>query len=187
MPEGWGATMRRAHHDVPEFGILGCWRFREEDFVPELANRKIFAYPGGHRLLRNCWVEGSGYVMKRRVVETIGPIREGESFSQYGIRASLAGFVNGWLYPFLYQEDMDDPRSTYTLKRSEEDYRRWASLSQRRFGVETLAQCIARQHQCALEVQAASLDPRDYVGWRGRLRRLRGRLQGRGRVARFDA
>lgn len=186
MPEGWCDTLRQAHRDVPELGIVGCWRFREEDFVPELANRKIARF-GDHQILQNCWVEGSGYVMKRRVVDTVGPIRDGESFSQYGIRAALAGFVNGWYYPFLYQEDMDDPRSPYTLKRTQEDFERYASLSQQRFGVETLEQCIERQRMCALEVQEASPDPRDYVGWRGRLRRLRTRLFDRGRVARFDA
>src|SRR5687768_3298587 len=41
MPYGWADRLRQAHADVPEFGIIGCWRFPDEDFAPEYAQRKI--------------------------------------------------------------------------------------------------------------------------------------------------
>ncbi len=48
--------------DVPELGVVACWHFQAEDFVPECANRKIKAFAGGHKLLVNAWVGGSGYL-----------------------------------------------------------------------------------------------------------------------------
>jgi hypothetical protein len=69
--------------------------------------------------MRNCWVEGSGYLIKRAVVDEFGPLREGESFSTYCTRAAAAGRVNGWYY-LLYQEHMDDPHPN-TAIRSDED------------------------------------------------------------------
>src|SRR5262249_24933662 len=34
VPDGWIEKLRCAHEDVPEFGVIGCWRFEDEDFVP---------------------------------------------------------------------------------------------------------------------------------------------------------
>ena len=110
MPDRWSEVLTTAHEEIPEAGVLGTWRFMEGDFVPDLAKKKIQTF-GAHQILRNCWVEGSGYLMKRAVIDRIGFIREDESFSTYCTRAAAAGFVNGWYYPFLYQEHMDDLRS----------------------------------------------------------------------------
>src|SRR5687768_244136 len=114
MPDGWADTLRRAHADVPEFGILGCWRFPDEDFVADVASRKIIAF-NGHRVMRNCWIEGSGYLMKRACVQKHGLLAADQSFTQYGMALARAGWVHGWYFPFLYQEHMDDPRSPNTL------------------------------------------------------------------------
>ena len=103
MPDKWTEILEQAHRDIPQAGILGTWRFPEEDFLKDLAMKKIQS-AGSHQILRNCWVEGSGYLMKREVVERIGLIRDHESFTSYCIRAAAAGFINGWYYPFLYQE-----------------------------------------------------------------------------------
>ncbi|MHC4428705.1 MAG: glycosyltransferase, partial [Planctomycetota bacterium] len=81
LSPGWAATLRQAHEAVPELGVVGCWRFQDEDFVPRLARRKIVDLPGAHRLLRNCWVEGSGYLMKRACVRRLGTLRPGWSFT----------------------------------------------------------------------------------------------------------
>ena len=111
LPKGWAPTLIDAHHSAAKAGILGCWRFYEDDFVPSFAERKIRELPGGHRLMRNCWVQGSGYVMKREVVAQLGPLRKTEKFTDYCVRAELAGWCNGWYYPFIHEEHMDDPRS----------------------------------------------------------------------------
>ena len=65
MPFQWAETLVQAHEDNPKFGIIGCWRFPDEDFRPKIANRKIISFNNGHKLMQNCWIEGSGYLMKR--------------------------------------------------------------------------------------------------------------------------
>jgi hypothetical protein len=186
MPAGWGQTLRQAHADAPRFGVIGCWMFREEDFMPDVAGRKLGCF-GGHQLLQNLWVGGSGYVMKRECVQRQGLLHEGESFPQWCIRLGAAGYINGWYYPFLYQDHMDDPRSEHTMMRTEEDFLQHPNLSSRRFGTPSLEAFRKRAHLAAVEVQQASINPRDYIGWTARLRRLQNRLLGRGRFAKFNA
>src|SRR5690606_2229617 len=57
LPDGWAQTLRGAHEDVPELGVIGCWRFQDEDYVPELAVKKVRSFQGGHRVLQNPWIE----------------------------------------------------------------------------------------------------------------------------------
>jgi glycosyltransferase involved in cell wall biosynthesis len=185
MPEGWGETLRQAHEDVPQFGIISCWPFLEEDFLPEVSRPKIGTF-NGHRLLQNFWVGGSGYLMKRQVLEQLKGLGVDESFSKFCLRAARHGWINGWYYPFLYMDHMDDPRSPYTTMRTEEDFRRRPTLSSLRFNTTSLQALRERAHMAAVEVQQASINPRDYFGWYARMRRIKNRLLGRGRVARFN-
>ncbi len=177
MPDGWADTLRRAHIDVPQFGVIGCWRFPEEDFVPELAHKKIRSFASGHQLMQSCWVEGSGYLMKSACLETNGLLRPDESFTQYCVRLCLHGWINGWYYPFLYQEHMDDPRSSHSCLKTDEDVERWMPLSARINGVRTVAEWQAQLKRSARLLQQAPVDPRYYTGWRRRLRNVRCRVQ----------
>ena len=109
MPDGWADTLRRAHADEPRFGVLGCWRFPEEDFEPELAYRKIKEFPGGHRVMLNLWTEGSCFLMKRRCRDEQGPLASGQSFPQYCKKLAFNGWTNGHYFPFIKYENLDDP------------------------------------------------------------------------------
>ena len=169
---GWAQKLRKAHEDVPELGVVGTWRFQDEDFAPHLAQPRIKILPGGHRLLSSLWVEGSGYLMKRAAIEDVGQIRRGESFTRYCIRLSASGWTNGWYYPLIRQEHMDDPRSPYSLLRTDADLERLMPLSARTFGVRSVQQWEDALRADALHVQRASLDPADYLGWRPAARRL---------------
>ena len=177
MPDGWAQKLIKAHEDVPAFGVIGCWRFEEEDFVPELATRKIKEFPGGHRILQNYWVEGSGYLMKHACIEKSGICKPEQSFSQYCIQLALMGFVNGWYYPFLRQEHMDDPRAPHTGLKTDADLRLHLPLSALKNGVQTLAEWEDQLRRSARNVQAASIDRRDYAGWRHQLHRVRAKLK----------
>jgi GT2 family glycosyltransferase len=177
LPVGWAETLRTAHRDVPQLGIVGCWRFHEEDFDPAIASWKIQPLPGGHRILRNHWLEGSGYLMKRAVVEQGGLLPANEVFTAFCWRASAQGWINGWYYPFIYQEHMDDPRSPHCLIRDDDDLRQNAPLSALNFGITTVEQRVEQIRQFAREVQTAPIHPRAFVGWRGLLRRVRGKLR----------
>ncbi len=139
VPNAWDMALGRAHADASVFGVISCWHFRPEDFLPALAKRKIRLFPGGHKLLVNPFVGGSGYLMKRSCFRLAGSLRDDESFTTYCLRVRIAGWVNGWYYPFIFQEHMDDPRSPYTRLRTDEDVRSRPSLTAQNRGVTTLS------------------------------------------------
>lgn len=170
MPEGWCETLVEAHRYIPKAGSLGCWRFLDEDFKPVLANRKIQQF-GKHRIMRNCWVEGSGYLMKRAMLDELGPLREGESYPSYCIRGAANGWIHGWYYPFLFQEHMDDPRVPHSGIQTDEDFQRLRPLSAETFSIQNRQDWIDRLKYSAWSMQAISFDPRDHIGWRANLRR----------------
>jgi glycosyltransferase involved in cell wall biosynthesis len=170
---GWIETFSAAHRDIEQLGVVGSWRFLDEDFVPALAERKIATFAGGHRLMQNLWVQGSGFLLKRACIERHGALRPGQSFPQYCIKLALAGWVNGWYYPFVAEEDMDDPRSPHTRFLTDDDLRDRLPLTARFNGVTTLEEWQENIVGSAHAAQAASIDPRDYQGWRLKRRNLR--------------
>jgi GT2 family glycosyltransferase len=178
LPEsGWLETLRQAHEDVPTFGVIGTWRFPDEDVDEALVAAKLADYPGGHQLLRNHWVQGSGYLVKRELIRQTGQLGENESFSNWCVRAAQLGWVNGWYHPFLHEEHMDDPRSPNTIYRTDEDFMARRPLSARKTGVTTVSQWTEQMRHSARVVQAASLDLREYRGWRLRRRTAARRIR----------
>jgi glycosyltransferase involved in cell wall biosynthesis len=171
VPDGWLDKLRQAHEDEPRLGVVGCWRFLESDYVPELAERKIETVGGGHRIMRHPWVEGSGYLMKRRCVDEAGRIGEKESFTHYCLRLALKGWINGWYFPFLWQEHLDDPRAPHSLIKTDEDFRAHLPLSAGTFDINGLEEWDARLRRSARGLLSGSKDPRQYVGWRATLER----------------
>jgi len=173
MPYGWVEKVREAHDKVDDLGVCGCWRFPEEDSRPELANKKITTiHESGIQMLANCWVSGSGYLMKRRCVESLGLLNEQLSFPQFCIRLSKTGWKVGWYYPYLFQEHMDDPRSEHSLLKSDADIEKYAPLTAVKNGVRTLDEWIELIRRDALLVQSAPADPRYFTGWRSKTHRM---------------
>jgi glycosyltransferase involved in cell wall biosynthesis len=173
MPYGWANTLRKAHKDNPNFGIIGCWRFPDEDFVRNKAEKKIVECNYYHRIMRNCWVEGSGYLMKRKCVDNLGLLRNGQSFTNYGIQLEKAGFINGWYYPFLYQEHFDDPRSRHTLLKGDQDIEQYAPLSAIKNGVKTIDEWKDLLKQEAVFLQTCPCDYVYYTGWRNVIKKIK--------------
>lgn len=172
VPVDWGRRLREAHEAEPRFGVLGCWRFQAEDFRPELAQRKIQTFNQGQQILVNLWVEGSGYLMKRACFDRLGTLRRGVSFTNYCIQIGRLGWINGWVYPFILQEHMDDPRSPHSALHSDADLRRFTPLSARRTGVTRMDQWLEQLRASALAAQTAPTDPRYWSPLRRRLRRV---------------
>jgi len=176
LPNGWAQSLLAAHESNPELGAIGCWRFYDEDFLPAAANRKIVQLKGKHKLMRNAWVQGSGYVMRRRCIEVQGPIREKESYTSYCIRAAISGWQHGWYYPFIHEEHMDDPRSPYCEIKSDADFLVNRPLSAVFDNVTSLAQWRARVKYMAQSVQLADPDPMYHTGWRRKIQKVKFRL-----------
>lgn len=184
MPHGWLDKLRQAHEDVPEFGAIGCWRFPDDLFIPEVASRKIQLFGNRHRVMLNCWIEGSGFVLKRECLSAHGNIPTNYSFPRFCLDLSLKGWVHGWYFPFLFQEHMDHPWSPHTMFRSDADLERHSPVNAKRWGVGSLEEYAERFRQEAYALQRAAPNPRLYVGWRarfGRACKLLGRQSGRQR------
>ncbi|MHC4126620.1 MAG: glycosyltransferase family 2 protein [Planctomycetota bacterium] len=177
---GWARPLARAHRDIAELGVVACWHFQHSDYIPDLAGEKIRGFPGGHRLMVNPWVQGSGVMFKRRCVRRIGPLTENErGFTPWCIRLAAAGWVNGWYVPLIHIDHMDDPRSPHTVLRTDDDLRANPPLSARHRNTTTIDEWVAHLRRSARIVQEAPADPRLYVGWRKKLRRSWSRLKGR--------
>jgi len=173
----WLDTFAAAHEANPRLGAVGSWRHPESDYVPELAERKTVTLAGGHRLMRNLWVQGSGYLLPRGLTERHGGIGEQESFTGYCIRLARGGAINGFYFPFVAEDHMDDPRSPHTLIHTDADLLDRMPLSARANGVTTVAGWTAQLVESARVLQSASLDPRAYEGWRRKLSSARKRAQ----------
>jgi glycosyltransferase involved in cell wall biosynthesis len=116
LTPGWTRTLGRAHADISELGVVACWHFFPEDFDFEKARHKIQRF-GQHQILRHPWTCGTGLLVKRSTYERFGPIR-GDGTTSYWIDLAKAGLVNGFYYPLVFQEHMDDTRSKHSRLRS---------------------------------------------------------------------
>jgi glycosyltransferase involved in cell wall biosynthesis len=163
---GWIERLRDAHQMNPRFGVIGAWRHYPDEFLPDAAGRKIEVFEAGHQLMRNHWVQGSGYLVRREVAKVNGRLAEDGSFTTWCLRLARAGYVNGFYFPFIFEDHMDDPRSAYSLMRSDDDIVRNMPLSARRNGVTTLAEWDARNRRAARMLQEAPLSLGHYTGWR---------------------
>jgi glycosyltransferase involved in cell wall biosynthesis len=173
---GWADRLAQAHRDFEGFGVIGSWRYPDEDFRPDLAARKIATFPGGHQVLQNLWVQGSGYLVRRELVDRLGPLQPGQTFTQFCKRLAVGGLVNGWYFPFIREEHMDDPRSPHSCLRSDADLERWLPLSAKRNGIDSLQAWEAQLRRSALVAQTAPLDAGRYRGVRRRVRNAQRRL-----------
>jgi hypothetical protein len=162
---------------VSALGVIGCSRLRAEDIVDELVQRKVVRFDAAHAVMRNAWVAGSGYLMKRECIEKHGLLREEESFSGYCVRLAANGWINGFYYPFLFEDHMDDPRSAQTQYRTDADFQRLRPLTADAYGAGTLAEWLASIKRNARLLQEAPVDARQFQGWRGRLHRVRTRVK----------
>ena len=116
VPPGWTRTLARAHQDVDRLGVVACWHFFPEDFDYVSAKHKIITF-GPHRILRHPWTCGTGLLIKRKTFERFGSFRQ-KATTDYWLNLARADLVNGFYYPLLYQEHMDDLRSQHNALRS---------------------------------------------------------------------
>lgn len=177
LPEGWASAMIAAHKQSPQLGVIGAWRFYEEDFVAAAAEKKMVTVEGNQKIMRNPWVQGSGYVMKRECYEQNGPILDGESFPRYCIRVALSDWINGWYFPFIQEEHMDDPRSDYYPYKDDASFFKNRPLTAIQDGVKSIDEYKKHTKYMARVVQQESMYAKDYVGWRMRKRNLIKRLK----------
>ena len=171
IPQGWVEEFVAAH-DRPRLGVIAAWHFPAEDLLPETLETRTTPIDERRSLIRNCWVGGSGYLMKRACVDEQGYVSDNRGFTKYCLDLAASGWEIGWHYPLVIQDHMDDPRSPNSAIRTDHDLQELAPLSSHRLTEPTVEAWIAQLRASALTVQTASLRPQDHRGWRRRLKRL---------------
>jgi GT2 family glycosyltransferase len=175
---GWTRMLCRAHSDIPKLGVVACWNFFPEEFDYERAKNKIQTF-GKHRILRHPWTCGTGFLMKRDTYLRFGPVRE-KSTTRYWLELALAGYINGFYYPLIYQEHMDDVRSKHSRinKMDFKEAYKYAPAVQD--GQIKDLDHYNRLHKKIVEnILTGPYEPKYYIGWRARLRRLTEKLKGK--------
>ncbi len=119
---GWTRTLAAAHRDIDKLGVVACWHFFEDDFDFDKAKHKIQEF-NGHKILRHPWTCGTGVLIKRETYLKNGPM-PGDTTTTYWIKLAKKGMINGFYYPLVYQEHMDDPKSLHTVLKDEENFQR---------------------------------------------------------------
>lgn len=173
---GWTRTLEAAHSDIPELGVVACWHYFPDDFDYGRAKSKIQAH-GGHQVLRHPWTCGTGLLIKKSTYNEIGPM-QGESTTRYWLEMARRGYINGFYYPLIHQEHMDDPKSKYTRLKDEDSYQRAKrdTFNINRHDQLTLEDRWRWRQEVLDNLLEGPWDVAYYTGWRARARRLRARL-----------
>ena len=100
--------------------------------------------------------------MRRKCVKQEGLLTEGESFPRYIERTAWRAWINGWYYPFIYSEHMDDPRAEHTLLKCDADIADHLPLTAQRNGVTSLDEWTELIRETAVHVQSAGVRPGKY-------------------------
>jgi len=163
---GWTRPIAEAHADVSMLGGIGCWHFRSQDFDERLARHKMRQF-GSHRVVTHPYLDGSAFLVKRAdyVRARTSPSR----CTRFWLELARQGRVNGWYYPLILQDHMDDPRSKYFNARES------LGLTRNGWGLTDLADYDHWLRQDARHILTAPSDVRFYTGWRALLRRARKR------------
>lgn len=171
---GWTRTLAQAHNDIDNLGVVACWHFFEDDFDYERAKHKIQIF-GKHKIFRHPWTCGTGLLIKRQTYQKLGSIKS-KATTQYWIKMAKAGYINGWYFPLVYQEHMDDPRSKHNRMRqmSFEEAYKYTGYQQ---NMVTDLKKYKQWHVDILEnLLTGPYDLKYYTGWRKKWRGLKHKL-----------
>jgi len=176
---GWTRILAKAHEDIEKLGAVACWHFFPEDFDYELAKHKIQTF-NGHQIFRHPYVGGTGLLLKRRTFLEMGSWDKGPNVgtTYYFLKMALAGYINGWYYPLVYQEHMDDPVSDQSMLKDDKAINSLYDITYtlRNRKIKTMEKRMAWRRHVIRELLCGPWEPRYYVGWRSKLCRIKKRV-----------
>lgn len=177
LTPGWTRILAKAHKDIEKLGVVACWNFLPDDFDYERAEHKIQQF-GKHRIFRHPWTCGTGLMIKRETYKKMGPI-QAKMTTRYWLDMAVAGYINGFYFPLVYQEHMDDPKSSYCKINTENGLREHAGvtagLQVRQF--ENVEATFKWREEIIRNLLDDPYDPRYYIGWRRKLRSAKDRIR----------
>jgi len=176
LTAGWTKKIAQAHAEIPELGMIGCWHFFEDDFSYERAKHKIQTF-GRHRIFRHPFTGGGAGLVKLETMKKFGPLKTSAT-TGYWINLALNGFINGFYYPLIYVEHMDDPKSRYCLIKDKESFETAAAVT---VGLQAgrykdLRGRLQWRQEIIRNLMEDPYDPRYYVGWRRKFRSIKNRI-----------
>jgi len=173
---GWTRIFAQAHSDIPMLGVVSCWHYFPDDFDYVRAKHKIQQF-GNHQVLRHPWTCGTGLLIKRDTYQKMGPIVE-KATTQYWISMATAGYINGFYYPLVLQEHMDDPKSKFSHLKDEVSYQeaKKVTFNINCHGQNTLTDRWRWRQGVLDNLLDDPWDVKYYVGWRSKLRRLKTKM-----------
>ena len=166
---GWTRTLAQAHADIPELGSVACWHYLLEDFDYERAKHKIHTF-GRHQIFRHPWPDGTGLLFKRSIYEQLGPIRK--YMSKYWKKMAYVGYINGYYFPLIHIEHMDDIHSKHCMLHRmpyDEAYKYTPAYQDGR--VKNQKQAELSRKRTLENLITGTYDPKYYIGWRSVPRR----------------
>ncbi len=186
MTPGWTRILAKAHEDIPKLGVVACFHFFESDFDYSRAAHKIQKF-GSHRILRHPWTCGTGFLIKRSTYEESGPI-DGDATTHYWIKMALRDYINGFYYPLVFQEHMDDPKSQYCQLKDQATFEaaRGVTVTLEHPKINSVGGLYWWRDEVLTNLLDGPWEVRYYVGWRDWIRKLKKRVRAssRSRLAR---
>jgi glycosyltransferase involved in cell wall biosynthesis len=180
LPHGWTDRIAPLVRRSPRLGMLGCWIFMPEDWVPELARHNVREIDGV-TLFVATELAGHSFLARRELLNEYWSV-ERPGIPVDRIRMTLDGYVSGNPVPLLFAHNMDDPRSEHCQMGQPGHPSEAYALTFRRLGCETLEEYAEWIASDARERQAIPYE-RQVRGLRAHqarepLRRLLRRLRG---------
>jgi len=176
---GWTRILAKAHEDIEKLGAVACWHYPLEEFDEKAVRKmgKIQSF-GKHQIFRHPWVCGTGVLIKRDTFEKLGPMK-GKTPWEYWLKMARAGYINGFYYPFVYQEHMDDPGSAHCMLTDDESIRRFrdTTVVLRKHNINNMQDRWKRREIVLKNLNSDPWEAKYYIGWRGKIRALKGKCR----------
>jgi len=175
MAPGWTTPIGRAHAEVPELGLIGCWHLGREFFDEARVRHKLHCF-GNHQILRHPWTGGGAGLVKLDAIRKCGPL-ESSATTRYWIKMASKGYVNGYYYPLIHVEHMDYPWSEHFAYRESMDEWFRTSSGAKRHGFRSVADAKAWHRFSIGPVLDGPWEAKYYLGWRAKWRNVKNRLR----------
>ncbi|HEX5443905.1 MAG TPA: methyltransferase domain-containing protein [Pirellulales bacterium] len=129
VPDDWLRRLAECHTRSERFGVLSGFHFRAEGEA--LADERRVHRFDGVALLRQPYVGGCAVMIRRAVYEAAGPIASRQQqpsgpfmeggWTAYQQRLGELGYINGYPWPLIHVEHMEDTRSAYCIRTPEHE------------------------------------------------------------------